>query len=348
MWFFSCANPCRIPWKPEDLGVPCVWRSRYIVGFQNRAAGRPICPTKVRCKMQNRTHISRSRFIRIIWERRLTGVRSRSRFIPKRPSANLVFWRAGDRVEPSEGYAKILGFKLFYRTYGTPTKGTVLCLHGGPGMTHDYLLSLEDLAQFGYRVVFMDQLGCGKSERPRGTDLYTIAHNVEEVEGVRKALRLGKVHLMGSSYGGALAIATALKYQRNLRSLIITGGLASVPLTVREMRRLLNPLPSETPAAHSKDQATEDYQNPEYLAAVEVFYRRYLCRLPVWPRELTYTLEHASQPVYFTMNGPNEVTIIGTIKDWDVTDQLPRIKVPTPLTVGRSDEGKPPVAERIH
>ena len=117
--------------------------------------------------MQNRTHISRSRFIRIIWERRLTGVRSRSRFAPKRPSANLVFWRAGDRVEPSEGYVKILGFKLFYRTYGTPTKGTVLCLHGGPGMTHDYLLSLEDLAQFGYRVVFIDQLGCGKSERPR-------------------------------------------------------------------------------------------------------------------------------------------------------------------------------------
>src|SRR5438128_9409451 len=45
MWFFSCANPFRIPWTPEDLGVPCVWRSRYIVGFQNRAAGRPIFPT---------------------------------------------------------------------------------------------------------------------------------------------------------------------------------------------------------------------------------------------------------------------------------------------------------------
>ena len=115
-------------------------------------------------------------------------------------------------MEPIEGYAKILGFNLFYRTYGTPTKGTVLCLHGGPGMTHDYLLPLEDLAQFGYRVVLMDQLGCGKSERPRGTELYSIAHNVEEVEGVRKALRLGRVHLMGSSYGGALAIATALKY----------------------------------------------------------------------------------------------------------------------------------------
>src|SRR5947199_9009517 len=137
-------------------------------------------------------------------------------------------------MEPIEGYAKILGFNLFYRTYGTPTKGTVLCLHGGPGMTHDYLLPLEDLAQFGYRVVLMDQLGCGKSERPRGTELYSIAHNVEEVEAVRNALRLGRVHLMGSSYGDALALATAVKYERNLRSPHITRGRASDPLAARE------------------------------------------------------------------------------------------------------------------
>jgi len=251
-------------------------------------------------------------------------------------------------VEPTEGYVKILGFNLFYRTYGKPTKGTVLCLHGGPGATHDYLLSLEDLAQFGYRVVLIDQLGCGKSERPRSTGLYTIAHNVEEVEGVRTALRLGKVHLMGSSYGGALAIATALKYQRNLRSLIVTGGLASVPLTVREMRRLVNRLPLKVRATLAKYEAREEYRNPKYLAAVDVFYRRYVCRLPVWPREVTYSFDHMSGPVYFTMNGPNEFTIIGTIKDWDVTDQLPTIHVPTLVTVGRYDEVTPHVAESIH
>jgi len=251
-------------------------------------------------------------------------------------------------MEPTEGYVKILGFDLFYRTYGRPTKGTILCLHGGPGATHDYLLSLEDLAQFGYRVVLIDQLGCGKSARPRGTALYTIAHNVEEVEGVRKALQLGKVHLMGSSYGGALAIATALKYQRNLRSLVITGGLASVPLTVREMQRLVNRLPPKTRATLAKYEAREDYENPEYLAAVDVFYRRHVCRLPVWPREVTYSFEHLSRPVYFTMNGPNEFTIIGTIRDWDVTDQLPTIRVPTLVTVGRYDEVTPRVAESIH
>jgi len=251
-------------------------------------------------------------------------------------------------LELSEGYVKVLGFDLFYRTYGAPTKGTVLGLHGGPGATHDYLLSLEDLAQFGYRIVLIDQLGCGKSERPRGTALYTISHNVEEVEGVRTALKLGKVHLMGSSYGGALAIATALKHQRNLKSLIITGGLASVPLTVREMNRLKGLLPSKIRATLSKYEAREDYQNPSYLAAVMEFYRRYVCRLPVWPREVTYSFDHLSKPVYYTMNGPNEFTILGTIKDWDVTAQLPTIKVPTLITVGRYDEVTPRVAESIH
>ncbi len=251
-------------------------------------------------------------------------------------------------MEPVEGDVKVLGFRMFYRSCGEPTKGTVLCLHGGPGATHDYLLSLEDLAQFGYRVVLMDQLGCGKSERPRGTSLYTIAHNVEEVEGVRKALQLGKVHLMGSSYGGALTIATALKYQRNLRSLVITGGLASVPLTVREMQRLVRQLPRKTQATLAKYEAREDYENPQYLAAVNEFYRRYVCRLPVWPREVVYSFDHLSKPVYYTMNGPNEFTIIGTIRDWDVTDQLPKIRLPTLVTVGRYDEVTPHVAEAIH
>ncbi|MCI4371724.1 MAG: proline iminopeptidase-family hydrolase, partial [Thermoplasmata archaeon] len=242
----------------------------------------------------------------------------------------------------------VLGFRIFYRTFGTPTKATILCLHGGPGATHDYLLSLEDLAQFGYRVVLMDQLGCGKSERPRGTAEYTIPHNVEEVEGVRKALRLGKIHLMGSSYGGALAIATALKYQQNLRSLVITGGLASVPLTVAEMRRLIGRLPSKVRATLAKYEAREDYQNPRYLEAVMEFYRRHLCRLPVWPHELVHSFEQLSGPVYQTMNGPNEFTIIGTIRDWDVTDRLPEIRLPTLVTVGRYDEVTPRVAESIH
>lgn len=251
-------------------------------------------------------------------------------------------------MDPTPGTTKVLGNRLFYRCFGRPAKGTVLCLHGGPGATHEYLLPLADLAQFGYRVVLYDQLGCGASERPRGTKLYTVDRGVEEVEGVRKALHLGKVHLMGSSYGGLLAIATALKYQRNLRSLVITGGLASVPLAVAEMQRLVSRLPRKHREAIRRSEARGDYQSPAYLGAVQEFYRRYLCRLPVWPHEVVHTFEQLSKPVYSTMNGPNEFTIIGTIRDWDVTDRLPEIRLPCLVTVGKYDEVTPKVAESIH
>jgi len=249
-------------------------------------------------------------------------------------------------MDEAEGFARVLGYRLFYRSFGEATKGTVLCLHGGPGASHDYLLPLADLAQFGYRVVLFDQLGCGRSQRPRGTALYTIDHHVEEVEGIRRALHLGRVHLMGSSYGGALVLATALTYPRALRSLVVSSGLASTPLTVREMWRLVNRLPPRVRATIRRHNARGDFRNPEYLKAVDVFYRRHLCRLRVWPHELVQTMDNTGL-VYRIMNGPNEFTITGRIRDWDVTDRLPEIRLPALVTVGRYDEVTPRVARAI-
>jgi len=248
----------------------------------------------------------------------------------------------------SDGYVSVQGIRLYYKIFGEAKKGTVLCLHGGPGATHDYMLSLADLAGFGYRAVFFDEFGCGKSELPKNIASFTIEYGVEEVEGVRQALNLGKVHLIGSSYGGLLAIAYALKYQKNLKSMVTIGGLHSVPLTVAEMERMKSQLPPDVVATLEKYEALGEYENPEYLRAVEVFYRRHLCRLEPWPKELVYSLEHISKPVYHTMNGPNEFTIVGNMRYWDVTDQLHRIRVPTLVTGGRYDEVSPKVARGIH
>jgi proline iminopeptidase len=251
-------------------------------------------------------------------------------------------------VEQSEGHSKVLGFELFYRSFGKPEKGTLLALHGGPGATHDYLLPLADLAQFGYRVVFMDQLGCGRSERPRSRKHYTIEHNVEEVEGVRKALRLARVSLMGHSYGGALAIATALKYQRNLRSLIIASGTPSFPLANAELWRRIDRLPPRLRSAIRKYDSAKDYGNPRYLKALKESSPEYPNRLRVMPHELVHTLGHQSMPVIHAMWGhPDSVRATGNIRDWDVTDQLPTVRVPTLITAGRCDWVMPRVARSI-
>jgi proline iminopeptidase len=247
-----------------------------------------------------------------------------------------------------EGYADISGYKLFYRSFGESTKGTVLGLHGGPGATHDYLLPLADLSQFGYRVILYDQLGCGKSQLPKNPALFTVERAVEDVEAVRQALNLGKINLIGSSWGGLLAIAYALSYQRNLKSIVTIGGLASVPFTTAEMQRMKSELPADVQELLKKYEEFGNYENHEYLKAVEVFYRKHVCRLKEWPKELVYTFDHMSKPVYLTMNGPNEFTIIGNIRYWDVTNQLHKIRVPTLVTGGKYDEVSPREARNIH
>ena len=247
-----------------------------------------------------------------------------------------------------EGFVEILGYKIFYRSFGEPTKGTLLCLHGGPGATHEYLLPMTDLAEQGYRVILYDQLGCGRSEVPKNRGLFVMERYMEEVEALRKKLNLQKIHLLGSSCGGQLAIGYAVTYQKYLKSLTTIGGLHNVLMTFNEMQRMKRALPTHVYETLKKYEEIGDYENPEYLSAVMVFYRKHVCRLDKWPKEVSYSLDHISKPVYETMNGPNEFTIIGNIRYWDATPQLHSIKVPTLVTCGRYDEVSPKVARDIH
>ena len=247
-----------------------------------------------------------------------------------------------------EGRTKVHGYRLYWKSVGAPgALGTVVVLHGGPGATHDYLLPFADLARHGARVVFYDQIGCGRSALARSTQEYTIDRDVEDLEELRTKLRLGAIHLIGSSYGGLLAFAYTLAHPEPVLSLVSASGLASVPLTVREMQRLKRELPVRVRSVLQRHEARDEYDHPEYLEAVQEFYRRHLCRLPKWPAELSYTMAHMSLPKYGTMNGPNEFTITGTIRDYDATDRLHEIRAPTMVTAGRYDEVTPRVARSI-
>ncbi|MGA8709660.1 MAG: proline iminopeptidase-family hydrolase [Thermoplasmata archaeon] len=252
-------------------------------------------------------------------------------------------------IREHDGFVPVTGFQIYFRTFEPPSfTSTILALHGGPGAHHRYLLPLADLAERGYRVIFMDQLGCGRSERPSDTSVHTLEHNVEEVEGVREALGLGRIHLLGSSYGGLLALAYAIQHQAHLSSLVTVGGLADVPFTTAEMGRLIRELPEGSRVAIEKYGSLGEFQNPTYLKAVDVFYRRHLCRLATWPPEVAETLAEINYDVYGKVNGPNEFTITGTIKDIDLTSHLSTIRVPTLVAGGRYDEVTPNVARQIH
>ena len=233
------------------------------------------------------------------------------------------------------------GGKVFYRTEGLGGV-PLLCLHGGPGMSHDYIATLADLAD-ERMVVFYDQLGCGQSDRPDDASLWTIERAVAEVEAVRISLGLERFHLFGNSWGGWLAMQYVLDGLPAPESLIISSSPPSVERAVREMNELRDQLPDEVRRVLDDHEARSFFDCPEYTAAVMVFYKRHLCRLEQWPEGVEQALGpgFGSGP-YLTMWGPSEFgPVTGNLDGWDITDRLAEIRMPTLVTGGRHDEMRP-------
>ncbi|HLY31587.1 MAG TPA: proline iminopeptidase-family hydrolase [Ktedonobacterales bacterium] len=252
----------------------------------------------------------------------------------------------------SEGYIPFHGYRTWYRIVGDPANDTqrppVIVLHGGPGVPHDYLENLEALADSGRRVIFYDQLGCGRSDQPHQPDLWTVPLYVEELGVVRQALGLDRVHILGQSWGGMLAMEYALTQPGGVASLIIESSPSSIPLWVAEANRLRDELPPDVQATllrHEQDGTTD---SPDYQQVMLVFYNRHVCRMQPWPDYVQRALENMGQEVYNTMNGPSEFHVIGTLKDWDITPRLGEIRLPTLLLSGRYDEATPRVMEVVH
>ena len=249
-------------------------------------------------------------------------------------------------MSATEGYLEVDGGRVWYRSVGeggTP----LLCLHGGPGFTHYYLEPLEALA--GRRqVIFYDQLGCGRSDRPGDPELWTVERFVTELAQVRAALGLTRLHLFGSSWGGMLAMQYVLDRRPELDSLILCGSPASMVRWVRDCADLLSAQPAEVRQVIREHEDAGFTACPEYQAAILGFYREHVCRLRPWPASLERSFAEAGYDVYNTMNGPSEFTVTGTLKTWDVMDRLGEIAVPTLLVGGRYDECTPGHLAEMH
>jgi L-proline amide hydrolase len=254
----------------------------------------------------------------------------------------------------TEGRIPFKGYQTWYRIVGEreePGKLPLLVLHGGPGACHDYLESFDAMADTGRRVIYYDQLGCGNSAIPeKKPEMWTIKLYVEEVDAVRKALSLDRIHLLGQSWGGMLAMEYMLTQPKGVASLTIASSPASIPQWVEEANKLRDQLPAEVQATLLKHEAAGTTDSSEYQDAMNVFYHRHVCRVVPYPEFVQRTFDKLAQnpEVYYTMNGPSEFHVIGTIKDWDVRHRLPEIKAPTLVTSGRHDEATPAIAETVH
>jgi proline-specific peptidase len=250
-------------------------------------------------------------------------------------------------MEAQEGYVRVGAHRIWYCSVGSGGI-PLLVLHGGPGYPHDYLITLEGLAGERRRVVFYDQLDCGRSDRPGKPELWHIAYFVEEIVGVRMALGLDHIHLLGQSWGGMLAIEYALGQPVGLSSLILASTSASMPFWNAEAQRLRATLPAEVQEVLRRHEDAGTTDSPAYQEAVIEFNRRYDCRIYPWPDPYKRAVELAGHDVYRTMNGPSDFHITGSLRDWDRTSRLGEIRLPTLITCGRFDEATPAMAEALH
>lgn len=239
------------------------------------------------------------------------------------------------------------GYKVVVDDFGAGDK-VLLCVNGGPGLPCDYLRAPHaPYADKGYRVLAFDQLGCGRADKPEDTSLWRIERYVEELETVRKTLDLGKVNLLGHSWGGWLGIEYALTYPENLQTLILENTCGDMPHLISELNRLREALGPETVAMMQRHEAEGTLEHPEYQAAVTLLNCRHVCRLDDWPAPIMASLSDWNMGPYGTMQGPNEFLYIGNLKDWQRLDRMHAISCPSLITVGMHDELGPACAMRM-
>jgi proline iminopeptidase len=228
-------------------------------------------------------------------------------------------------------------FKVWTKRIGTNPRIKILLLHGGPAMTHEYMECFESFfPKEGFEMIEYDQLGSFYSDQPRDSSLWTTPRFVEEVEQVRKALKLDSTnfYLLGNSWGGILGMDYALKYQSHLKGLIISNMMASMAAYEKYNGTLRSNMRKSLVDSLTSYENKGLYKDTTYQALVlKEYYHQHICRLADWPDPIMRSFKHVNDEIYVMMQGPSEFKTGGRLIKWDRSKEIAKITVPT-LCVG--------------
>jgi len=245
-------------------------------------------------------------------------------------------------------------FHVWTKRTGNNPRIKVLLLHGGPGCTHEYMECFDSFFP-GSNIEYYhyDQLGSWYSDQPKDSSLWDLPRFVEEVEQVRQALHLDhdNFYLVGQSWGGLLAMEYALKYQQNLKGLVISNMMASCPVYGEYAEKVLMPqMDPKVLAELKKIDAAKDFANPRYMELlIPNHYEKHFLRMPAdqWPDGVQRMFKHLNNDVYVRMQGPSELGVGGTLANWDRFADLPKITVPTLVIGAQYDTMDPAYMEKM-
>jgi len=247
-------------------------------------------------------------------------------------------------------------FKVWTKRIGNNPTIKVLLLHGGPGATHEYFEVFDSyFPNAGIEYYYYDQLESAYSSQPNDSSLWSVERYVEEVEQVRIALGLNadNFYLLGQSWGGILCMEYALKYQQNLKGLIISNMMASIPEYITYANDVLGPqLPADVLQEIRGLESKGDYGNPRYEELiVSHYYPKHVLRMPLedWPEPVNRAFSKSNMDLYLTMQGPSEFGVVGDakLKSWDIKAKLSEISIPTLSIGGKYDTMDPDHMEWI-
>lgn len=248
-------------------------------------------------------------------------------------------------MEIKEGYVDYLEYKTYYRIVNPNGSNTPLVmLHGGPGSTHNSFELFDELAYTTDRpIVMYDQLGCGKSIIEKGhEELWKKETWANELINLREKLGLKEIHLLGHSWGGMLLIIYMCDFKpEGVKSITLSSTLSSASLWEEETHRLIDLIDPKVRETLLKYEALDDFSSDEAVDAINYYYDKFVFSRRENDPECLRRIKPDSKESYITAWGKSEFKPTGSLKNYEYTDKLKRIKVPVLINSGVNDESTP-------
>ncbi|CAN5675157.1 proline iminopeptidase-family hydrolase [soil metagenome] len=242
-----------------------------------------------------------------------------------------------------EGHVNVIGGKVYYKMLGGGPGTPLIVVHGGPGVPHQYLQSLEELAN-DRPIIFYDQLGCGNSDRPQGDQLWIPRRFAREINAIRDELGIRECHILADSWGAIPATEYLLSMPKGVRSVVLSSPIVSGPRFIADAQNMVDQMPAKYRDAIRKHEREGTTGSKEYRRAYYEFYKEHVYRRWFEPDELQDALAHMGSDVYSVMHGSNQIELNGTLREYDRTADFWQIGHPILITCGRYDEVSPETA----